>query len=129
MATKKGSSKKSSSKKAVKKRSPNQRDLVKGPTAMYAKREEGGEFKEMDVVKRAIPADRAVKAKKKVKPGFGDQGDQPKKSPKGSKVGKGGGKRTTGTTFKGRAAKRNTTFKGRTAKGSTTFKGRKKLGF
>ena len=79
MATKKGSSNKSSSKRSSKKRSPNKRDLVKGPTDMYAKREPGGEFKEMDVLKRAIPADRAVKAKKKVKPGFGDQGDQPRR--------------------------------------------------
>jgi hypothetical protein len=79
MATKKGSAKKSLSKKTSKKRSPNKRDLVKGQTTMYAKRGEGGEFKEMDVLSRAIPADRAVKAKKKVKPGFGDQGDQPKR--------------------------------------------------
>jgi hypothetical protein len=46
---------------------------------MYAKREPGGEFKEMDVLKKSVPADRAKKAKKKVKPGYGDQGDQPKK--------------------------------------------------
>ena len=80
MATKKGSTKKGAGKKAAKKRRSSKRDLVKGPTAMYAKREAGGEFKEMDVVKKSIPADRAKKAKKKVKPGYGDQGDQPKKT-------------------------------------------------
>lgn len=91
MATK-GSAKKSSGTKASKKRSPSKRDLVKGPADMYAKREDDGKFKEMDVVKRAIPADRAVKAKKKVKPGYGDQGDQPVKKSSKKSSGKGRGK-------------------------------------
>ena len=80
MATKKGSSKKGTKKRATKKRGSSKRDLVKGPTAMYAKREAGGEFKEMDVLKKSIPADRAKKAKKKVKAGYGDQGDQAKRN-------------------------------------------------
>lgn len=79
MAAKKGSTKKGASKKSSGKRGSQKRDLVKGPVDMYAKREPGGEFKEMDVVSRALPDDRAKKAKRKVKPGYGDQGDQPKR--------------------------------------------------
>ena len=78
-SSKKGSSKKGSSKAGAKKRGSAKRDLVKGTTDMYAKRDPDGKFKEIDVVKKSVPADRAKKAKTKVKPGYGDQGDQPKR--------------------------------------------------
>jgi predicted DNA-binding WGR domain protein len=86
---------------------------------MYGRRaakgtSKGGQFTEMDDIGKSLAADRRTQAKKQVKSGYGDQGDQPKKSTKGSKTGKGGAKRTTGTTFKGRTVKRGTTFKGRT---------------
>jgi hypothetical protein len=61
---------------AKKKRSSAKRDLVKGKAKSYAKRTSRGRFKEMDSVKRATPADRRKTAKRKVKSGYGDQGDR-----------------------------------------------------
>lgn len=75
MATKKGDSKKSASKKAAP--GSGKRDLVKGRKAnFYAKRESGGEFAEMDEQKKSLRVDVRKRAKKTVKPGYGDQGDQ-----------------------------------------------------
>jgi hypothetical protein len=74
MAKKPSSSKKSGSGK---------RELItprKGDSR-YAKRRGDGTFKEMDDVGRSQKADRARKAAKNVKPGYGDQGDQ-KKAPR-----------------------------------------------
>lgn len=83
MATKKGS-KKGTSKKGAK--GSSKRDLVKGRSAtFYAKRESGGEFSEMDEQKKSLRADVRKQAKKKVKPGYGDQGDQKKTRTSGSK--------------------------------------------
>jgi hypothetical protein len=123
MATKKGSAKKSSGKKQARGSGP--REKIK---KMYGRREpagssKGGQFSEMDNIGPSLAADRRKKAKKKVKPGYGDQGDQPKKSNKGSKLRKaaapssksrkGGASKKGGTTLGG------TTFKGRTAKSGT----------
>jgi hypothetical protein len=65
-------------KKASRKRSSQKRDLVrkkKGGSA-FAKRTTRGRFKEMDSVGRSQKSDRRRKAKKRVKSGFGDQGDR-----------------------------------------------------
>jgi hypothetical protein len=47
-----------------------------GKDIAYAKRRADGTFKEIDDVGRSLSADRRRKAKKKVKKGYGDQGDQ-----------------------------------------------------
>ena len=61
----------------AKKRSSGKRDLVKSRTGKsFAKRTAKGRFKEMDRMKRSLPADRRTKAKRKVKTGYGDQGDR-----------------------------------------------------
>jgi hypothetical protein len=53
------------------------RDLVRRPKASaYAKRTARGRFKEMDVVGRSQKADKPRKAKKRVRSGYGDQGDE-----------------------------------------------------
>ena len=53
------------------------RDLVRRPKASaYAKRTARGRFKEMDDVGRSQKADKPRKAKKTVRSGFGDQGDE-----------------------------------------------------
>ena len=53
------------------------RDLVRRPKASaYAKRTSSGRFKEMDDVGRSQKADKPRKAKKTVRSGFGDQGDE-----------------------------------------------------
>ena len=58
-------------------KSAGKRDLVRRPKAsVYAKRTARGRFKEMDDVGRSQKADRRRKAKKKVRSGFGDQGDE-----------------------------------------------------
>jgi hypothetical protein len=52
------------------------RDLVRRPKASaYAKRTTRGRFKEMDAVGRSQKADKPRKAMKKIRSGFGDQGD------------------------------------------------------
>jgi hypothetical protein len=57
------------------------RDVVRRPKASaYAKRTARGRFKEMDDVGRSQTADKARKAEKKVRSGYGDQGDQRSKS-------------------------------------------------
>ena len=70
---------KKSQKRASAKRSrpAGQRDLVRRPKASaYAKRTAGGRFKEMDDVGRSQKVDKRRKAKKKVRSGYGDQGDK-----------------------------------------------------
>jgi hypothetical protein len=53
------------------------RDLVRRPKASsYAKRTGRGRFKEMDDVGRSQKADKPRKAKKTVRSGYGDQGDE-----------------------------------------------------
>jgi hypothetical protein len=61
----------------AKKRSSTKRDLVKSRKAKsFAKRTARGRFKEMDSVKRSLRTDARKKAKRKVKSGYGDQGDR-----------------------------------------------------
>jgi hypothetical protein len=53
------------------------RDLVRGPkVSAYAKRTARGRFKEMDDVGRSQKADKPRKARKTVRSGYGDQGDE-----------------------------------------------------
>jgi hypothetical protein len=53
------------------------RDLVRRPKASaYAKRTARGRFKEMDDVGRSQKTDKPRKAKKTVRSGYGDQGDE-----------------------------------------------------
>ncbi len=59
------------------KRSTTKRDLVKGrERKFYAKRDANGRFKSMDRVNRSLATDRPRRAKRRVKPGHGDQGDR-----------------------------------------------------
>ena len=70
---------KKSQKRASAKRSrpAAKRDLVRRPKASsYAKRTGGGRFKEMDDVGRSQKVDKPRKAKKTVRSGYGDQGDE-----------------------------------------------------
>jgi hypothetical protein len=61
----------------AKKRSSTKRDLVKSKGGKsFAKRTTKGRFKEMDSMKASLSADRRKKAKRKVKSGYGDQGDR-----------------------------------------------------
>ncbi|CAN5680264.1 hypothetical protein BH20ACI3_BH20ACI3_11070 [soil metagenome] len=48
-----------------------------GSDKRYVKRNADGTFKESDDVGRSLTADSRRKSKMKVKPGYGDQGDQP----------------------------------------------------
>lgn len=58
-------------------RSTGQRDSIRhGSRSAYAKRTQTGEFTELDDVGRSQTADRRVKAKRVVRSGYGDQGDQ-----------------------------------------------------
>ena len=68
-------------KKTASKRGSQKRDLVKPKRrgARYTKRTKTGRFKEMDAVGPSLKADRRKRAKKRVKPGYGDQGDQKKR--------------------------------------------------
>jgi hypothetical protein len=67
-------------KKIVKKRGASKRNLVKTPTgSFFAKRDQEGQFTELDEVGRSLRADRARTAKTIVKGGYGDQGDQPRR--------------------------------------------------
>ena len=65
-------------KKAKAKRGSQKRETLSrgGKDIVYAKRRADGTFKEIDEVGRSLSADRRRKAKKKVKKGYGDQGDR-----------------------------------------------------
>jgi hypothetical protein len=70
---------KKSRKRATKKssRPSARRDLVRRPKASaYAKRTARGRFKDMDDVGRSQKADKPRKARKRVRSGYGDQGDE-----------------------------------------------------
>lgn len=59
------------------KRSTSKRELIDtGRNKMYARRDERGQFKEMDDVGRSLAADRRRSAKTVSKPGQGDRGDR-----------------------------------------------------
>jgi hypothetical protein len=61
------------------------RELIDtGRDKRFVTRNPDGTFKESDDVGRSLAADRRRKAKKKVKPGYGDQGDQPRGTTKKS---------------------------------------------
>ena len=82
-SAKKSSAKKSSAKKSSspsRSRGSQKRERINtGTDARFVKRSASGRFKESDDVGRSQPADRARRAKKAVKSGFGDQGDRVKK--------------------------------------------------
>ena len=66
------------------KRSSEKRDQVtprKGDSR-YVKRDSRGQFQESDDVGKSLKRDRASKAKRTVQSGYGDQGDQKKRSAK-----------------------------------------------
>jgi len=72
-------------KKSAKKAGGERRELIDtGTDKRYVKRRRDGTFKESDDVGKSLAADRRQSAKKNVKPGFGDQGDQPKRTAKKS---------------------------------------------
>jgi hypothetical protein len=61
---------------------PEKRELIephKGDKR-FVKRDDSGRFRESDDVGRSLARDRQQKAKTVVKPGYGDQGDQKKRS-------------------------------------------------
>jgi hypothetical protein len=61
------------------KRSSSKRELIDtGRDKMFAKRDEQGQFKEMDDVGRSLATDRGRAAKTIVESGHGDQGDGPR---------------------------------------------------
>ena len=67
--------------KASKSKSSGKRELIDtGTDKRYVKRNAKGQFKESDDVGKSLSLDRKRSAKKTVKPGYGDQGDQKKRS-------------------------------------------------
>lgn len=70
---------KSSGKAAAKKSSDKRTTIAPNGDKRYIKRNEKGRIKESDDVSKSLSKDVKQTAKKKVKPGYGDQGDQPKK--------------------------------------------------
>jgi hypothetical protein len=71
----------SMAKKSASKNRSGKRDLVKRKQASaYAKRTTKGRFQEMDDVPKSLRQDRKTKAKRKVKPGYGDRGDQKRRA-------------------------------------------------
>jgi hypothetical protein len=59
------------------------RELIDtGTDKRYVKRNPDGTFKESVDVGRSLAADRRSKSKSVAKPGYGDQGDQPKRTTK-----------------------------------------------
>ena len=62
------------------KKGSGKRELIDtGKDKRYVKRDEKGRFKESDDQGRSLSQDKKRKAKTKVKPGYGDRGDQAKK--------------------------------------------------
>lgn len=61
------------------------RELIDtGTDKRYVKRNQDGTFKESVDVGRSLAADRRSQSKTTAKPGYGDQGDQPKRAAKRS---------------------------------------------
>lgn len=75
-------------KKGAGKKSTGKRTLIapKGDKR-YIKRDEKGRITESDDQGKSLSQDRKKAAKTKVKPGYGDRGDQPKKKGTGTKKG------------------------------------------
>ena len=76
MATKKGSAKKAATKKAAKRGSGKRTTIAPGGDNRYIRRDAEGRITESDDKGKSLKQDRLKKAKKVVKPGYGDQGDQ-----------------------------------------------------
>ena len=74
---------------------------------MYAKRD-SGQFREMDEQGRSLATDRRQRAKKRVRSGFGDQGDQARSRTASRGTGSSGAKRSSKTRSRTGAAKRTT---------------------
>lgn len=70
---------KSTSKGAAKKSSDKRTLIAPNNDKRFIKRDENGRIKESDDQGKSLSRDAKQTAKKKVKPGYGDQGDQPKK--------------------------------------------------
>ena len=67
-------------KKTASKKSSGKRELISpNGDKRYIKRDEKGQIKESDDQGKSLSQDVKKSAKTKVKPGYGDQGDQPKK--------------------------------------------------
>jgi hypothetical protein len=65
---------------AEKKGGSGKRELIDtGTDKRYVKRDEKGQFKESDDQGKSLSRDVKQHSKNEVKPGYGDQGDQPKK--------------------------------------------------
>ena len=60
----------------VAKRSSRRELIDTGRNKMYARRDEKGQFREMDDTGRALAGDRRTKARRRVKSGHGDKGDR-----------------------------------------------------
>jgi hypothetical protein len=75
---------------------------------MYAKRDDGGQFREMDEQGRSLATDRRQRARKRVRSGFGDQGDQARSRTASRGTGSSGAKRSSKTRSRTGAAKRTT---------------------
>lgn len=72
--------------KSAKKRSTSKRERIDtGGDKRYVKRTAKGRFKDSDDVGRSLSADQRKPAKKKVKSGYGDQGDRKRSSQRGAK--------------------------------------------
>ena len=100
--------KKKSAKRAGAKRSSAKRDRVQSPTAtMYAKRK-AGQFTEMDEQGRSLTTDRRQRARKRVRSGYGDQGDQERTGTASRGTASSGAKRSSKTRSRKSAAKRTT---------------------
>jgi len=63
-------------KKKAKRKSFKRELIDTGIDKRYVRRDAEGEFQESDDVGRSLSADRRRKAKKKIKPGYGDMGDR-----------------------------------------------------
>ena len=62
---------------AEKKKAPGKRELIDtGTDKRFVRRDDEGQFKESDDVGRSLAQDVRKHAKTKVKPGYGDRGDQ-----------------------------------------------------
>ena len=75
--TAKRATKAKGSAKKAKRGSQKRQTLKRGrKNVAYAKRRSDGTFKEIDKTSRSLRGDRTQKAKRKVKKGYGDKGDQ-----------------------------------------------------
>ena len=67
--------------KAAPKKGSGKRELIApNDDKRYIKRDAKGRISESDDQRRSLSQDRKKSAKTKVKPGYGDKGDQPKKA-------------------------------------------------